>query len=443
MQSIINNTTLYMPILLSIYYIYKYAKQSYSRRIDFLSYFLILTLPMIYMNTSTSFYYRIGNIEIVLVVVKSILDFLRGKIRIVISDALKWFVLFFLVIFMLGLAGGIDREFYSGIRNMACFSLSIMFAYQNINKNLEMMYNPMLLNLMVTSCLSIFEVIAYYVIHHSFILRPMGFAHNANYNCFFILYMLLFLQHIAKKDKKKLYFVSAIALLAALGTQSSAGIIGIAICLISERKLGKKAVKLLVLGAFILVFTLVVVRVTNYDMYLNLFPSEGDRMVLWSVWIKGFKEHPLFGFGYNKFAIRYADYIEGETAISAKAIKALQVYSGQNANYPIPERLASHNDLIKLLTETGIVGIILFCIFIYKVMKESAKISASILKMIAVTLIFFMTNNPLNTPLFYLGVFSIILLKKEDNKNGYQVIWSSNSRMPMRYQPKEQYMQQL
>ena len=54
-----------------------------------------------------------------------------------------------------------------------------------------------------------------------------------------------------------------------------------------------------------------------------------------------------------------------------------------------------------------------------------------------------MTNNPLNTPLFYLGVFSIILLKKEDNKNGYQVIWSSNSRMPMRYQPKEQYMQQL
>lgn len=76
-------------------------------------------------------------------------------------------------------------------------------------------------------------------------------------------------------------------------------------------------------------------------------------------------------------------------------------------------------------------------------MKESAKISASILKMIAVTLIFFMTNNPLNTPLFYLGVFSIILLKKEDNKNGYQVIWSSNSRMPMRYQPKEQYMQQL
>ena len=166
-------------------------------------------------------------------------------------------------------------------------------------------------------------------------------------------------------------------------------------------------------------------------------------MVLWSVWIKGFKEHPLFGFGYNKFAIRYADYIEGETAISAKAIKALQVYSGQNVNYSIPERLASHNDLIKLLTETGIVGIILFCIFIYKVMKESAKISASILKMIAVTLIFFMTNNPLNTPLFYLGVFSIILLKKEDNKNGYQVIWSSNSRMPMRYQPKEQYMQQL
>lgn len=97
----------------------------------------------------------------------------------------------------------------------------------------------------------------------------------------------------------------------------------------------------------------------------------------------------MFGFGYNKFAIRYADYIEGETAISAKAIKALQVYSGQNVNYSIPERLASHNDLIKLLTETGIVGIILFCIFIYKVMKESAKISASILKMIAVTANFF------------------------------------------------------
>lgn len=206
MQSIINNTTLYMPILLSIYYIYNYVKQPCSRRVDFLSYFLILTLPMIYMNTSTSFYYRVGNIEIVLVVAKSIIDFMRGKIRIVISDALKWFVLFFLVIFMLGLAGGIDGEFYSGIRNMACFSLCIMFAYQNINKNLEMMYKPMLLNLMVTSCLSIFEVIAYYVIHHSFILRPMGFAHNANYNCFFILYMLLFLRYIAPKDKRN-YFL--------------------------------------------------------------------------------------------------------------------------------------------------------------------------------------------------------------------------------------------
>lgn len=38
-----------------------------------------------------------------------------------------------------------------------------------------------------------------------------------------------------------------------------------------------------------LVFALVVVRVTNYDMYLKLFPSEGDRMVLWSVWLKGLR----------------------------------------------------------------------------------------------------------------------------------------------------------
>lgn len=425
MLPIISSITLFTPVIICFYYIYNYIKQ--PKKVDFFSYFLVLTIPMMYMNTSIPFYYTFVNLEIIVVIFKGLIDFFRGKTRIVISKSMKWFVLFFFTIVILGLISGIDAEFYSGIRNMICFSLCVVFAYQEISKSVDIIFKPMLINLILTSCLSILEVIIYYVNYRSFVLRPMGFAHNANYNSFFILYMLLFVQYTNKINNKRAFVVKTIALLSALATQSSAGLIGIIICLAGRRKLGKRVIRYIIYGALLVILALVIIRLENYDLYLKLFPSQGDRMVLWSVWIKAFKEHPLIGFGYNKFAIRYGEYIAGEVAVTEKAVKALQIYTGFDVNYTIPERLASHNDLIKLLTETGIVGISFFSVFIIKLMKEASRINVIILKMIAMTFVFFITNNPLNSVLFYIGCFFIVLLEKQEIKKGIRIAWRNQT----------------
>lgn len=420
MLAFIKDINLYIPILLCIYYVWNYTKHS-KNGVDFFSYFLILIIPMMYMNISIPIYYNLVNIVIVVVVIKGLLDFFTDRSSILISNPIKWFSFFLFIIFILGLIGGVDKEFISGIRNMACFSLSTLFAYKNICKNPNLIFKPMRVNLVITACLSILEVIIYYLNYKSFIIRPMGFAHNANYNCFFILYMLLFVKYVVKE--RKLCGTEIMALLAALTTQSSAGLVGIVLYLIGNGKLGKRVVKCVIYLALVIVLILVVIRLENYDLYLRLFPSQGDRMVLWSVWIKAFKDHPFIGFGYNKFSIRYRGYMVGELAVSEKAVKALQIYTGGDPNYSIPERLASHNDWIKLLTETGIIGISLFGVFLVKAMKEASKLNVIILKMVAVTIIFFLTNNPLNTELFYIGLFSVVLLERQGIKNGTRIVW--------------------
>lgn len=96
MLAFIKDINLYIPILLCIYYVWNYTKHS-KNGVDFFSYFLILIIPMMYMNISIPIYYNLVNIVIVVVVIKGLLDFFADRSSILISNPIKWFSFFCLL----------------------------------------------------------------------------------------------------------------------------------------------------------------------------------------------------------------------------------------------------------------------------------------------------------------------------------------------------------
>ncbi len=94
----------------------------------------------------------------------------------------------------------------------------------------------------------------------------------------------------------------------------------------------------------------------NYEQSSQL-TSTGIRVVMWKNTIQLLKrfEHPVFGYGTSGFETAYKQQVEGQKG-----------WQGQPVGDP-------HNQYLRILVEYGLVGLILFLLFIFSFFRQGIK----------------------------------------------------------------------
>ncbi|WP_165784713.1 O-antigen ligase family protein [Solitalea longa] len=145
--------------------------------------------------------------------------------------------------------------------------------------------------------------------------------------------------------------------------------------------------------------------------------SSLGRIFIWKISLSIFKEHPLFGIGYEKFGVEYGKY------------QAAYFQSQQGSSEEV--RLAgmnyfTFNEYLKILIEYGITGFMLFVVFIYGVIKliltknDTCEQLIVPLSVTITILIFAFFSYPFSTIpislLFFLSISIISFYEKKQNQ---------------------------
>ena len=97
-------------------------------------------------------------------------------------------------------------------------------------------------------------------------------------------------------------------------------------------------------------------QIQNYELS-NELTSMGIRMVMWKNTIQLLKrfEHPVLGYGTNGFETAYKNQVGGQ-----------QGWQGEPVSDP-------HNQYLRILVEYGLIGMILFLLFILSFFRQNIK----------------------------------------------------------------------
>jgi O-antigen ligase len=103
----------------------------------------------------------------------------------------------------------------------------------------------------------------------------------------------------------------------------------------------------------LMLFTIIVgISILLYSLYIYKRASADGRGLIWKVTTNMIKERPLFGVGYDRFT---AYYMNGQATYFDKPHSLDETYLAGNTYY-------AFNDVLQLIAENGIVGLIIFCI---------------------------------------------------------------------------------
>jgi len=137
------------------------------------------------------------------------------------------------------------------------------------------------------------------------------------------------------------------------------------------------------------------------------------RLDIWTVGLAMVEDNPVFGVGLSNFPVRFGDYIGKRTTWSGKSYG---VHSGRDP----------HNIFLSIQAELGIIGIFLFFLFIWYIVKPLIVYLKDIRAVIGILLIIFaliygFTHTIQWTKIFWL-VFAIAtvipnIIKAEKNEN--------------------------
>lgn len=190
------------------------------------------------------------------------------------------------------------------------------------------------------------------------------------------------------KEKVKIKFMKIIVLgvnlLAIALSGSRAALIGIIMCMILSYFLAfktdlniKKTGKLLIIFVVIIIISINIfdyIPSWTFDRYFNSNYSDNSnnkRVLIWKNAINGFFNSPIYG-----YSIRIFDQIPEYSKIEG---------------FKIPERVPAHQTYIDLLLYTGILGMVPFILFLYKVFKDNIILGEK--RMLPMIIFFLMVTN--------------------------------------------------
>lgn len=169
--------------------------------------------------------------------------------------------------------------------------------------------------------------------------------------------LLIFLDYIKySRISRNTYFMVAICVISLLTAWSAKAILGIAFVLIyifiSKYKISKKITLKFLIIVYIFISILIVLFNFQYlfsdfiESILHKDASLSGRTYIWQSAIRNIRNSPLIGYGIN---------MDGTISIS-------ETYNGTLH--------ASHNIMLEVLLQTGIIGFIFYFSFIYRSLKQ-------------------------------------------------------------------------
>lgn len=396
-----------VPIAMFIFYNLKLILKKH--KLSYWKYLFFAMYPYLYENFSygTNFYYKLFHVLTIILIVSEILKIIINKKKIILAKPFNYYIIFLAYILATGIILNPSRDFYIGIRNAVVFSIAIFLLYhdgfETINDFKEIArVNLCILFLLGTiECFSVRGRIIWY--------RVSACMENPNTYATVILLMLYFATDRIWRKKDFKYYLMAVA--AIIFSVSEAGIIGLAIWTICLPKFQGKHLKVILWGSIGALVGLILVRITKPDIYCTLFVRNGDRMVIWAMYLNVFLKHSIFGTGFNTAFMELKDnlYMLPLTNITAQVI-----YEGVRTG----GREVAHNDFIKIMTEAGVIGItILMCFMVamfYNAFLQKEKKHARI---ILIGFVLFFVHNFFQEYHYFFYFFIPLLFKGKGCKN--------------------------
>ena len=145
------------------------------------------------------------------------------------------------------------------------------------------------------------------------------------------------------------------------------------------------------------------------------------RLDIWTVGLAMVEDNPVFGVGLSNFPVRFGDYIGKRTTWSGKSYG---VHSGRDP----------HNIFLSIQAELGIIGIFLFFLFIWYIVKPLFFYKTDIRAVIGIILIIFILISGVKATIQWRKIFWLVfaittviptIIKAEKNENSYTITYVS------------------
>lgn len=406
-----------LPIAVFVLFTFLYCiwKIKIKIKIDYIRYIFFVLYPYIYKNPSyTQEYVNLLYLLSILIILEFICEIFLKKFTV--TPVFVLYSIFLIYIIISGILIYPDTTLYIGIRNIVFFSLTTFSLYYKKGECMNDLCMISKVNLIIMMICGVSQVLIQNPaglrhVYSSY--RISAFTANANtYGYFIILY--LFFSITGETLKKDLIFFGVATIAVILSGSISATLSLIFLIAVSMKKpkyITKRFCDIFIAVIFVLMLYLIFVRVLNPVKYNIMFPSQPDRMSLWALFLNAFTERPLFGHGWYTLPFRIQRFLYNMPN---------NYYTDNIYNFvKNGETVAPHNDLIKLLAETGIIGTSLCLILLLCIYKRCHKCNQEkFLGFFCVGIIFFLTHNIMQEYEFWLIFFAVVLLdsKKTTNK---------------------------
>ncbi|MFZ3588946.1 O-antigen ligase family protein [Bacillus sp. DJP31] len=372
-----------LPIAMTVIFIFYYIK--YKNKVEFFSYMYIALIPYFSANFSVPIYRQLLQIIVIMGFSKIVFLFLSKRKKIVLN---KYELLFLLTIMMSGINASYNSLFISGITNFTFILIALILVRSTTNEeNIKIYLSAITTNGVILSTFALLE----FVLLNT---RSEVVYSNPNYLGFYLVLSLTIYVFMFKSKSINYKDILTIVIftLGIISTSSSSAIIGlIAVFIISSKINFKKIFKFIPVGivTFLLIFYWSKAFLLQ-DFAHKLSESNAQRIGVWSLAIDGFLEYPIFGVGYNNFPEYFMNNKYGYSDFS---------FLSTFFQYDF---LVTHNDFLRILSETGLIGLLIFTLYIKKVISLSIKIKEihirkMCLSLIVVVLFFISTHNNINS----------------------------------------------
>lgn len=396
-----------------IYYIVKRVK------CNFFAFYYFALLPYVFQQRQYhQVFFKYFCIPMSFFIILSLVYYIivrRDKLQF--SIVIKPFVVFLVYIVASGIIMHGNTNFYIGIRNLIFFSSVVFSLYYILAESNEEVQKIAQINVISIFLCTIIDTAIYYSIYRS-IYRASGPLIGMN-ECAQMAILYLF---FASSDKKEHclrdYALAFVTMGTILLTGSNGGLLAIIIWISISLSLFAPIKKYLVkLVVFVLVGGMIVLLGLRYFkplLFANLFASQSDRIVLWAIFMNVFKTRPFFGLGYNMVNSVAYKYIYDMGAAGEKYERFLSkaIQEGQT--------LAAHNDFLKILSETGLVGALLFIILLLAVFKICMQLPQKNQTLFISFIFFFFVHNIMQDSRVWLFLFAITVYSRRKEFNNIE-----------------------
>jgi len=381
-----------LPLISIIGFGFFYKKNNLNHflvSLIFLSFYMFATNYNYIFGLEFDFYRYLHRSIGIILAISLIFYILRNKVNFLKEPGILILIYFFIVIFFSFFNNDLQFEYYYHYsRNFIFISLIISFIYFNVDSNdkLDELFKVFLyLSVFLSFCI-IYELIK---------VNPMAlspetwsakwgrrvslFYSNPNYLAFALLPG--FVVAIFSSNKYKVLTLLPI-LVAIFGTGSRSvelAVVTIIMIYLFSKKFNKIYFFTSLTSLFLIIYLALFSSLSFFDRIVTNHNIDKSRLAFAKITLNIIKEEPLNGIGYGQFRVKYIKYLDQDIIdmrvselTSAQHSHNEDLTDNQLESFGVKRymEIMTHNDLLTIIAELGLLGVIFLCYLVYKLYFE-------------------------------------------------------------------------